>query len=222
MDREEFIRKQTREVISYLGFYDKKTSGKELENVIKTYKYVIQNIVSNPEYSEKANNLGLVENYMQLLEIALTENPGSPATNSILFHHLLTNINQKSYIVKCKSNKSETPHICNLVRIGRQYYYFDATLDRSILDERLFSANDLMLCAGMGKTEYERLYTPVEALRKVDRGAKKSKEPFSKISDESIGRIIVNSINLKIPNLRRNPKQRTAQTEKNEEDMEIE
>ena len=183
MDRDLFIKERTREIVSSLGFYDKKTSGTELENVIKTYKYVIQNIRPNPNYKEESNsNDTMLEKYKKILALALENNPGSPSTNTVLFHHLHSSINEDSYIVKWKSKNSGSPHICNLVRIGKQYYYFDPTLDRSILDERTFAANDLMLCAGMGKNEYEQLYTPVTAFR---REAKKTKDTYTKnISEE--------------------------------------
>ena len=193
------IDEKTRMIVGFLGFYDRKTSGTDLENIIKTYKYVVQNIRPNFNYVESKNNLDYLTNYKAYLEVAMDNNPGLPVYNNILFQHLLSAIDIDSYLVLCKSNSSGKSHVATLVKIKNEYYYFDPTLERSIADENAMRIDrPLMLCAGMGKSDYEKLYTPVRALR---RPGKKNREGFPKnIADESIAKIIINAINLKLPN----------------------
>ena len=201
-NRDLFINEKTRRVVDFLGFYDRKTSGTKLENIIKTYKYVVQNINSNPNYREDHNNLDITTNYTNILQNALVNNPGLPTSNCILLQHLLSAIDVDNYLVFCKSNNSGEPHVCVLVKINREYYYFDPTLERAIADENAMGTDrPLLLCAAMGKSDYEKLYTPVQALRSPE---KRNRNSFPKnIADESIAKIIVNAINLKLPsNLR--------------------
>ena len=71
----------------------------------------------------------------------------------------------------------------------------------------------------MGKNEYEQLYTPVVAFRRV---AKRTKDTYPKnISEESIGKIIINSINLRLPNLKRTVRTQEANNSRHDEDLEL-
>ena len=195
LNKEVLINEKTRRIIEFLGFYDKKTSGTDIENIIKTYKYVIQNINKDLAYKEHANHLDPKTNYYDTLLLALENNPGLPTTNCVLLQHLLRGINVDSYLVLCKSNRSGTPHIANLVKIKKEYYYFDPTLEKTITDE---NDSSLLLCAALGKSDYEKLYTPMQVIRRPE---KKSKDSFPKnIAEESIAKVIVNAISLKIPN----------------------
>lgn len=219
MDNKDLIiREKTRRIIDFLGFYDRKTSGTELENIIKTYKYVVQNINPNLSYREKHSGLDVNTNYNNILLVALDNNPGLPTSNNVLFHHLLSGIDVDSYLVLCKSNSSGEPHVSTLVKIKNEYYYFDPSLERSIADENAVGTDrPLMLCAAMGRSDYEKLYNPVQVLRKP---GKKSKDTFPKnIADESIAKIIINAINLRLPNLR---VQRDIKPDERAEDLEIE
>lgn len=198
MDIDLEIKEKTRKIIDYLGFYDRRTSGTELENIIKTYKYVVQNIKTDLNFRENPNSSSLEQNYKSILLRALVNNPGLPTDNCILLSHLFSGIDVNNRIVLCESTKTGKPHICVLARIKREFYYFDPTLEKAILDENtLGSGKKLLLCAAMGRNEYEKFYQPIKVLKKPN---DRSKDSFPKnIADESIGKVIINAINHSLP-----------------------
>jgi len=201
LDKKKIIKEETENIMNFLGLSKKAlTYGEELENVIKIYKYVIQNINSDLNYREpKANSKQ--ERYMDSLLIALINNPGVYTTNSILFKHLLDMSGTENLIVKSKSKVSGANAIANLVKIGSEYYYFLPTLEKEMLNEVSMPDNLFMRCAALGKKDYDRLYFSSEILEDIDKPA--SKELPKNISEESLLKTIVNGINFRLPSLKR-------------------
>lgn len=192
MDKK-IINETTKEILSFLGIRRKpKTEEEQLMDEIKIYKYIVENINSNPDYVQ-SNSKG-EEFYLETLQIALMDNPGFPDTNSILFNHLLNVVGIKNYLVKCRSNNSDSDHLANLVEIGSEFYYFDASIEKmKNSDEKE------LLCAAIGKDYYEGLYAPV-AFLETSTELKKVDRPTN-ISNSSKSRALVEFISRNIPNV---------------------
>ena len=206
MDKKILISEKTEEILDFIKLSRKpKTVSDELEKILSAYKYVIQNIHINPYYKEP-DAKDRREFYVNALCAGLTNNPGLPTTNSILLKHLLDMAGVENYLVASRSNSSNQNHVSNLVRIGSEFYFFDSTLEKAIMDDQTDRPEDLfMICAGLGRTEYGKFYTPISILGDL------SQEPSDKlpenISDESMAKTIINGINYRIPSLVRNEPQ---------------
>ena len=204
MSKKELIREKTQEILNIINVKKVPTSiVEEFERILPAYKYVVQNICKQEGFVEgKAANRE--EAFMNALCVGLTNNPGLPTTNAVLFKHLLDEMDVENYLVASKSKITNQNHVSNLVKIGTEFYYFDCTLEREIYEEEYGSSgNFLMLCAALGKEEYEKFYKPVKLL--VDLSKEATEEFPTNIADESISKSVICGISRNIPDFRKKP-----------------
>ncbi len=192
MDKK-IINDNTKEILGFLGIRRKpRTEEEQLMDEIKIFKYIVENINSNPNYIQ-SHSKG-EEFYLETLQTALTDNPGFPDTNSIAFNHLLNVIGIKNYLVKCRSTNSGSDHMANLVEIGSDFYYFDASIEK-MKD----SDQKELLCAAIGRDYYEGLYVPL-AFLDTSAGLTQVDKPLN-VSENSKSRALVEFISRNIPSV---------------------
>lgn len=106
-------------------------------------------------------------------------------------------------VVVLKSTQSGALHVANLVKLGKEYYYFDPTLERSIFDDDTWEENrGTLCCAALGKNDdYFRLYTPMGILPD-DMSNQLKPLPYN-IADDSMSKDLVNEIASLIPDYSR-------------------
>lgn len=199
IEKKKTIEKKSMQILRFLNL-NRKTSNivEQLGIILKIYKYVVQNIHPKAKLEIKNISKTKEEEYLNNLYVGLTNNPGLSVTNSILFKHLLYMKGFESYVILSKS-RSGTSHISNLVKIGKEFFYFDTTLERSIFEEQAINEDDLLFCcAALGKEEYSKFYTPIQIL--PNNLKKKFMLMPDNISEESMPRTLIDSVGKIIPN----------------------
>lgn len=199
-EKQRVIDEKTKQIISLLGVKKSFRLLNQLASALKLYKYVFQKNDSNfaKSISEvKSKNKNDV--YLNDLYLGLTHNPGLPSTNTIAYKHLLMHSIAESEVVLLKSKDSGRLHLSNLVKLGKEYYFFDPTLERSIFDDDTWGENrGTLCCAALGKNDdYFRLYDPVGIL--PDDMNMQLKPLPENIAEESMSKNLVNEIASLIP-----------------------
>lgn len=203
------------DILHFLNLDVKKNNmpiSKQLEMVLKMYKYVVQNIKPINSFgfeqsdSSEQGSLDVDEKRkfaFEKLRQALYSNPGDSASNVILLNYLLFLKGFKSCIVLSESqNHRGEGHLSNLVEIGKDdWYFFDPTLERINFIEDQFGNPDEFSFdwAALGKSYYSNFYRPISVVSEI--GA--SEKPISSysVSDESLLRELVQSVGKSIPDL---------------------
>ena len=200
IEKKKIIENKSMQILRFLNL-SKKNSNiiEQLEIILKIYKYVVQNIHPESKYEQSNISNTKEEEYLHNLYIGLIDNPGLSVTNSILFKHLLYMKGFESYIILSKS-RSGSLHISNLVKVGKEFFYFDTTLERSIFEEQAINEDDMLFCcAALGKEEYSKFYKPFQIL--LNNFKKNSMKIMPEnISEESMPRHLIESIVKIIPN----------------------
>lgn len=199
-EKQRVIDEKTKQIINLLGVKKSFRLLNQLASALKLYKYVFQKNDSNfakgiPEVKSKDKN----DVYLNDLYLGLTRNPGLPSTNTITYKHLLMHSIAESEVVLMKSKESGSLHLSNIVKLGKEYYFFDPTLEKSIFDDDTWGENKgTLCCAALGKNDdYFRLYTPVGILpNDMNMGLKPLPE---NIAEESMSKNLVNEIASLIP-----------------------
>lgn len=200
IEKKKIIENKSMQILRFLNL-SKKNSNiiEQLEIILKIYKYVVQNIHPESKYEQSNISNTKEEEYLHNLYIGLIDNPGLSVTNSILFKHLLYMKGFESYIILSKS-RSGSLHISNLVKVGKEFFYFDTTLERSIFEEQAINEDDILFCcAALGKEEYSKLYKPFQILSNNFKKNSMKIMPEN-ISEESMPRHLIESIVKIIPN----------------------
>lgn len=199
-EKQQVIDERTKQILSMLGVKKSFKLLNQLASALKLYKYVFQKNDSNfvkgiPEVKSRDKN----EVYLNDLYLGLTHNPGLPSTNTIAYKHLLMHSIAESEVVLLKSKQSGSFHLANIVKLGKEYYYFDPTLERSIYDDDTWGENKgTLCCAALGKNDdYFRLYEPVGIL--PDDMNTQLKSLPENIAEESMSKNLVNEISSLIP-----------------------
>lgn len=204
LEKQRVIDEKTKQIINLLGVKKSFRLLNQLASAIKLYKYVFQKNNSNftknmaEEKSEDKNEV-----YLNDLYLGLTHNPGLPSTNTIAYKHLLMHSIAESEVVLLKSRESGAFHLSNIVKLGKEYYYFDPTLERSIYDDDMWEENrGTLCCAALGKNDdYFKLYEPVGVLPE-DMNSELKPLPEN-IAEESMSKNLVNEIASLIPDYSR-------------------
>lgn len=209
------------DVLHFLDLGIKKYStpiSKQLEMVLKMYKYVVQNIrplsnfgQSNSDSSEQGNSSESIEEKREFafekLRQALISNPGDTASNVILLNYLLYLKGFKSCIVLSESNNQKGEgHLSNLVEVGKDdWYFFDPSLERiNFVEDQFENPEEFSYSwAGLGLKHYSKFYKPVSTIKEVG----DNEVPISSysISDDSLLRELVESVGKTIPDLTYRP-----------------
>lgn len=204
LEKQQVIDEKTRQVLSLLGVKKSFRVLNQLASAIKLYKYTFQKI--NPGFARTMQDTEFSDGnsrYLQELYMGLTGNPGFPTTNAILFKHLLMHSIAEAEVVVLKSTQSGKLHVANIVKLGKEYYYFDPTLERSIFDDDTWEENrGTLCCAALGKNDdYFKLYTPIGILPD---SMSNQLEPLPyNIADDSMSKDLVNEIASLIPDYSR-------------------
>lgn len=200
LEKQRAIDEKTKQIISMLGIKKSFKLLNQLASALKLYKYVFQKNDSSfaksiPEIKAKDKN----EVYLNDLYLGLTHNPGLPSTNTITYKHLLMHSIAESEVVLLKSKSSGAIHLSNIVKLGKEYYFFDPTLERSIYDDDTWEENKgTLCCAALGRNDdYFKLYEPLGILPdNMNAGLKPLPE---NIAEESMSKKLVNEIASLIP-----------------------
>lgn len=201
-EKEQVIEQKSMQILHFLNLRKKNSNlVEQMEIVLRLYKYTVQNIYPDNQLELENTSGTKEEEYLNELYKGICSNSGEPVTNVILFKHLLYMKGFDTDIVLTTS-KSGEPHLANLVKIGKERYYFDPSLERSIFVSEEDEDPDRILycCAGLGKEEYGKFYTPKGVLpKKLGRAT----DPIpSGVAEESLPRTLIESIGKLIPDLK--------------------
>lgn len=204
IEKQKVIDEKTKQILSLLGIKKSFRVLNQLASTLKLYKYVFQKSNSNyanliPEVNSEEKN----DRYLHDLYVGLTHNPGTPTTNTIVLKHLLMHSIAESEVILLKSKQSGKFHLANIVKLGKEYYYFDPTLERSIFDDDTWEEKEKTLCcAGLGKNDdYFKLYEPIGAL--PDDMNLPLKQLPDNIAEDSMSKSLVNELASLIPDYSR-------------------
>ena len=191
-EKKKLIENRSMQILRFLNLRVKNSNiVEQLEIVLRLYKYVVQNIFPEEQVYDGVAESTKQEEYLSNLYKGVMKNPGDQTTNAILFNHLLYMKGFDTHIILARS-KNGTPHVANIARIGKEYFFFDTTLERSIYEEQGENA-------ALGKEDFNRFYKPVEVLNDdLDKPA----VPFpTAMAEESMPRQLVDSVVKLIPDL---------------------
>ena len=150
------------EVVRELGLCESDDAIEQLRNCCLVQKYIIEhnnydnNIMAEKEtYSDE--EIAIIDLYN-----AVVLHNGVCSSNSLMFKKILERVGQKVEVVGLISNQSGAMHASNLALLDGKYYFFDSTLDSRIYEENKQESNGelLLCCAGLGKEDYCKYYTP--------------------------------------------------------------
>lgn len=214
----EFAKKELEEnsldILHFLDLGVKKYNtpvSKQLEMVLKMYKYVVQNIKPLNSFGQEVpQTTGLSETSeekrrfaFEKLRQALISNPGDTASNVILFNYLLYLKGFKSCIVLSESNNQKGEvHLSNLVEVGKDsWYFFDPSLERiNFVEDQFENPEDFSYSwAGLGMRSYSKFYRPALTIKEV--GDQEVPISSYSVSEDSILRELVESVGREIPDL---------------------
>ena len=199
-EKKKLIENRSMQILRFLNLTVKNSNiVDQLGIVLRLYKYVVQNVFPEEQRFDGKAESTKQEEYLSDLYIGVMKNPGDQTTNAILFNHLLYMKGFDTHIILARS-KNGTPHVANIARIGKEYFFFDTTLERSIYEEQGENPDEMLFCcAALGKEEFSKFYTPVEVLNEdLDKPA----VPFpTAMAEESMPRQLVESVVKLIPDL---------------------
>lgn len=199
-EKKKLIENRSMQILRFLNLTVKNSNiVDQLGIVLRLYKYVVQNVFPEEQSFDGKAESTKQEEYLSDLYRGVMKNPGDQTTNAILFNHLLYMKGFDTHIILARS-KNGTPHVANIARIGREYFFFDITLERSIYEEQGENPDEMLFCcAALGKEEFSKFYTPVEVLNEdLDKPA----VPFpTAMAEESMPRQLVESVVKLIPDL---------------------
>ena len=194
-DKKDAIEKKSMQILRFLNLSIKNSNiVDQLGIILRLYKYVIQNVYTEETDIKNASE-SKEEEYLNALYKGITRNPGLQTTDAILFKHLLYMKGFSSYILLSKS-RNGINNVSNLVKIGKEWYFFDSSLERSIYTEQ---GEVLYCCAALGKEEYYKFNTPIGVLPE---NLKKPIVPLpTTVADESMPRTLIDGVVKNIPDL---------------------
>ena len=199
-EKKKLIENRSMQILRFLNLTVKNSNiVDQLGIVLRLYKYVVQNVFPEEQSFDGKAESTKQEEYLSDLYRGVMKNPGDQTTNAILFNHLLYMKGFDTHIILARS-KNGTPHGANIARIGKEYFFFDTTLERSIYEEQGENPDEMLFCcAALGKEEFSKFYTPVEVLNEdLDKPA----VPFpTAMAEESMPRQLVESVVKLIPDL---------------------
>lgn len=150
------IEDRINEIISKLGLKKSKEDKDQLVNAAKLQTYLTTTEDYNEDVVSIGNNL-LKHNLYQ----GLVNGSDDPIINSCVFSHILRKIGMDVLNVVLKLHDS-TFYVANLVLIGKDYYFFDLTLEREIFKDNGYNRNNFIVCcAALGKNSYTQFFKPL-------------------------------------------------------------
>ena len=211
------IEENSLDILHFLDLGIKKYNtplSKQLEMVLKMYKFVVQNIKpvnsfwQETQYTSQSSGESETAEEkrrfaFEKLRQALVSNPGDTASNVILFNYLLYLKGFKSCIVLSESNnhKGEV-HLSNLVEVGKDnWYFFDPSLERiNFVEDQYKNPEEFSYSwAALGNKSYSKFYRPVLTIKEV--GEKEIPISSYNVSKDSMLRELVENVGKGISDL---------------------
>lgn len=150
------IEDKFKEIIDTMKLKESDDEKEQLVNACKVQYYLVVNDETDDEIINIGNSVLKNELYHGLFN-----GETDPITNSYIFSEVLRRIGMKVLNVVFKSEDAGF-YVANLVLIGREYYYFDVTLEKEIFKENGSDVNNFIICCGaMGKESYEKFFKPL-------------------------------------------------------------
>ena len=150
------IEDRINEIIDKLDLKKTKEDKDQLTNAAKLQAYLT---VSNDYDYEKVRigNSMLKHN----LYNGLINGEDEPLVNACIFTEVLRKVGMDvlNVVLKLQDNNF---YVANLVLIGKEYYFFDLTLEREIFKDNGNNVDNFILCcAALGKTSYTQFFKPL-------------------------------------------------------------
>ncbi len=150
------IEDRINEIIEMLGLKRTKEDKDQLLNAAKLQAY----LTISDDYENEKNSIG--NNILKYnLYNGLVNGVDEPIINSCIFTQVLRKIGMdvKNVVLKLQDNAF---YVANLVLIGKDYYFFDLTLEREIFrDNGENIENFILCCAALGKNSYTQFFKPL-------------------------------------------------------------
>lgn len=143
-------------IIDILNLKNTTNEEEQLLNASKLQAY----LVLNDEYED--NNIKIGNSVIRNeLYHGLINGDSDSIGNSYVFSEVLRKIGMDVLNVGLNTTDSEF-HMANLVLIGKNYYYFDVTLEMAVFNDNGANEEDFVLCCGaLGKKSYEQFFKPL-------------------------------------------------------------
>lgn len=150
------------EIIHELGLEKTNDVIKQLKNCCLVQKYIVEHNTYNSNIMNEKDRYSEEEIAILDLYNAVVLNESVCTSNSLMFKAILQKIGIKAEVIGLTSNESGVMHASNIVELNDKYYFFDTTLEQAIYMENKDKTNGqiMLCCAGLGKKEYCKFYTP--------------------------------------------------------------
>lgn len=150
------IEDRIKDIIDMLGLKNSNEEKDQLLNASKLQAY----LTLNDDYEEPTKRIGNSVRRNQLYH-GLMNGHNDSIINSYIFSEVLKNVGMNVLNVGL-NNEDGSFHMANLVLIGKEYYYFDVTLEMAVFYDNGADANEFVLCCGaLGRTSYEQFFKPL-------------------------------------------------------------
>ena len=156
------IEKRIDEIISELGLEKSDDIMVQLKNCCLVQKYIVlHNNYDSSIMLEKEKYDPKEFVVLDLYNAVMLQN-GVCTSNSLMFKKILREVGINVEVIGLISNATGGMHASNVVELDGEYYFFDSTLEGTIYKENGYKTGGevVLCCAGMGKNEYCRYYTP--------------------------------------------------------------
>jgi hypothetical protein len=144
------------EIINKLGLKKTKEDKDQLVNAAKLQTY----LTITDDYKKETVSIGnsLLKDYLYK---GLINGVNDPTINACVFSHILRKVGMDVKSVVLRMHDS-TYYVANLVLIGKDYYFFDLTLEKEIFkDNGNNKYNFIVCCAALGTTSYTQFFKPL-------------------------------------------------------------
>lgn len=150
------IEDRIRDIIELLELKQSDEKEEQLLNASKLQTY----LVLNDDYEENNKMVGNSVIKNQLYH-GLINGHNDSIINSYIFSEVLKRIGMNVLNVGL-NNEDGIFHMANLVLIGKEYYYFDVTLEMAVFYENGAKKDEFILCCGaLGRKSYEQFFKPL-------------------------------------------------------------
>ena len=154
------------EIINKLGLKKTKEDKDQLVNAAKLQTY----LTTTDDYCSEEISLGN-NIFKNNLYKGLINGVNDPIVNACVFSHILRKLGMDVLNVVLKLHDTSF-YVANLVLIGREYYFFDLTLEKEIFkDNGNNKYNFIVCCAALGKNSYTQFFKPLCLIDFQDRMA---------------------------------------------------
>lgn len=150
------IEDKINEIITKLNLKKTKEDKDQLLNAAKLHAYLTINKYTDGSKAEIGNSIPKNQLYKGLFN-----GEDEPMINACVFSAILRKVGMdvQNVILKLQDKRF---YVANLVLIGKEYYFFDLTLEREIFNDNGKDVDNLILCcAALGKLSYTQFFKPL-------------------------------------------------------------